>query len=209
MTEAEWLECADPGRMLMFAGHQVSQRKQQLFALACARAVPALVKVEAFERAISHFERWANGEVVPGMALALRAAQQALGNLGEDGDLRQLGAALLDALRNHLWNFVARVAEAAARLTGNPGQLASLLRDIAGNPFRHTRFDPAWLRWQGGTVAHLARGIAAEGDFGRLPILADALEDAGCTSERILAHLRGPGVHVPGCWVLDALLGRS
>ena len=43
----------------------------------------------------------------------------------------------------------------------------------------------------------------------RLPILADALEDAGCGDVDILAHLRGPGPHVRGCWAVDPLLGRE
>jgi hypothetical protein len=69
--------------------------------------------------------------------------------------------------------------------------------------------EPAWLRWQEGCVLRIARAIAAEGAFDRLPILADALEEAGCTHADMLAHCRQAGAHGGGCWVVDALLGEE
>jgi hypothetical protein len=86
---------------------------------------------------------------------------------------------------------------------------ADLLRDIFANPFRHTTLDPGWLIRNGGVVVKLAQGIYAERAFDRLPILADALEDAGCGDADILAHCRGGGEHVRGCWVVDLLLGKE
>src|SRR5262245_6435275 len=69
--------------------------------------------------------------------------------------------------------------------------------------------DPVWLSWNGGTITKLAQAINNERAFDRLPILADALEDAGCTDAGLLAHCRGPGLHVMGCWVVDILLGNG
>lgn len=86
---------------------------------------------------------------------------------------------------------------------------AAILRDIFGNPFRPVKLDPAWLAWDGGTVKRLAQAIEATQDFGRLAVLSDALEEAGCTDEAILSHLRSPGPHVRGCWVVDLVLGKS
>jgi hypothetical protein len=83
-----------------------------------------------------------------------------------------------------------------------------LIRDIFGDPFRPAALDPAWLTWQGGTIPSLARAIYAEGAFDRLPVLADALEEAGCADAHILGHCRGPGPHVCGCWAVDLLVGR-
>jgi hypothetical protein len=83
------------------------------------------------------------------------------------------------------------------------------LRDIVGNPFRPTAVEPAWLTWNGGMVTTLARTIYDEHAFDRLPILADALEDACCDDAAILAHCRGPGPHVRGCWVVDLLLRKE
>ncbi len=84
-----------------------------------------------------------------------------------------------------------------------------LVRDIFGNPFRPVALDPAWLAWNDGTVPKLAQAIYDERAFDRLPLLADALEDAGCTDAEILAHCRGPGPHVRGCWVVDLLLEKK
>jgi hypothetical protein len=86
---------------------------------------------------------------------------------------------------------------------------AELLREIFGNPFRPVVLDPTWLAWGGGTAARLAVTAYAENAFDRLPVLADALEEAGCTALQILEHLRRPGPHVRGCWAVDHLLQRG
>jgi hypothetical protein len=80
------------------------------------------------------------------------------------------------------------------------------MRDILGNPFRPVTIDAAWTS---GTVVKLAQAIYDERAFDRMPILADALEDAGYTNQDILEHCRGGGEHVRGCWVLDLLLKRE
>jgi hypothetical protein len=84
-----------------------------------------------------------------------------------------------------------------------------LLCDLFGNPFRPAAADPAWLAWNDGTVRRLAEALYQERAFDRLPVLADALEEAGCTDPDLLDHLRGPGPHYRGCWVVDLLLGKS
>jgi hypothetical protein len=86
---------------------------------------------------------------------------------------------------------------------------AAVLRDLFGNPIRSTRIDPAWLTWNGGTIPKLAQAVYDDRAFDRLPVLADALEEAGCTNTEILAHCRGPGPHVRGCWAVDLLLGKT
>ncbi len=83
---------------------------------------------------------------------------------------------------------------------------ADLLRDIFGNPFRSAEFKLEWLT---SDVLALARGIYNESAFDRMPILADALQDAGCDDLDLLDHCREPGNHVRGCWVIDRLLGRT
>jgi predicted component of type VI protein secretion system len=66
-----------------------------------------------------------------------------------------------------------------------------------------------WLDWNDKTVRKIAQAINNDQAFDRLPILADALEEAGCTDPAILDHCRGPGPHVRGCWVVDLLLGKE
>ena len=65
---------------------------------------------------------------------------------------------------------------------------------------------PFWLCWESGVLVSLAMRVREEADFSAMPILADALEEVGCTEEGILEHLRGPGPHVRECWILDAIL---
>jgi hypothetical protein len=81
-----------------------------------------------------------------------------------------------------------------------------LVQDIFGNPFRPLSLDPSWLT---STVLALARQMYDSRDFSPMPILADALRDAGCDNEEILNHCRQPGEHVRGCFVVDLLLGRT
>jgi hypothetical protein len=92
----------------------------------------------------------------------------------------------------------------------------ALLRDLLGNPFRPVRVDPAWLRWNDGAVVQLARAAhddrslpSGELDRQRLLVLADALEEAGCCDPVIPDHCRQPGEHYRGCFVVDALLGKT
>lgn len=79
-------------------------------------------------------------------------------------------------------------------------------RDIFGNPFRPPVFD---ADWRSETATALATGIYEGRAFDRMPILADALEDAGCDNAEILAHCRGDGAHVRGCWTVDLVLGKQ
>ncbi len=83
---------------------------------------------------------------------------------------------------------------------------ANLVRDLFGNPFRPVTLDPMALT---PTVEQFAESVYDDRSFERLPILADALEEAGCTDAAILGHCRGPGPHARGCWVLDLLLGKQ
>jgi hypothetical protein len=85
--------------------------------------------------------------------------------------------------------------------------LKSAVAPGCGRPSRaRRRADPAWLAWNGGTVRTLARAVHDDNAFERLPVLADALEDAGCADADLLGHLREPGPHVRGCWAVGLLL---
>jgi hypothetical protein len=83
---------------------------------------------------------------------------------------------------------------------------AELIRDIFGNPFRPVASDPAWLSTP---VVDLARTMYESRDFLAMPILGDALEEAGCSDADVLAHCRGDGPHTRGCWVVDAILKKD
>jgi hypothetical protein len=114
------------------------------------------------------------------------------------------------------WRAIDHAARALCEAAGEPnwrnarGLLDRLLRDIAEAVLRRGRVAAAaWLRWQDGTIRRVAQAIYEDNRFEDLPILADALEDAGCTDAELLEHCRGEGPHARGCWVVDLLLGRN
>jgi hypothetical protein len=84
-----------------------------------------------------------------------------------------------------------------------------LVRDIFVNPFRPPAIYLRWLTWDGGTIPKLAQSIYDNRRFEDMPVLADALEEAGCGNQEILAHCRGGGPHTRGCWLLDLVLGKE
>jgi hypothetical protein len=96
-----------------------------------------------------------------------------------------------------------------AALNSRPSQTAAftrLLRDIVGNPFRPIAFSPLWRT---DTAVTLARQMYESRDFAAMPILADAIQDAGCANEDLLTHCRDTALtHVRGCWVVDLVLGK-
>jgi hypothetical protein len=119
------------------------------------------------------------------------------------------GLAMLTPIPPQLWGTADgdAIAEKAA---GERGEIdRGLVREIFCNPLRPLSAHPSWLRWNGGAVASMAQTIYDDRAFERMPILADALEDAGCTEAAIIDHCRGPGPHVRGCWVVDLLLQKQ
>jgi hypothetical protein len=99
------------------------------------------------------------------------------------------------------WETVERRARAAQ---------CRLLRDIFRKPSRRFPSQPSVARaLRDSTVPRIAQTIYNDRRFQDLPILADALEEAGCTDSEILGHCRGPGEHARGCWVLDLILGKG
>ncbi|MBN9522046.1 hypothetical protein J0H58_26610 [bacterium] len=80
------------------------------------------------------------------------------------------------------------------------------MREVAGNPYKPIAFDPSWCTE---AVVALARGMYESRNFAPMPVLADALDDAGCDHPDVLAHCRGAGPHVRGCWVVDLVLGKA
>jgi hypothetical protein len=98
-------------------------------------------------------------------------------------------------------DYAKQAAEGAVR-----GSHADLAREVFGNPFRPVTLEPVWLS---PTVVALGRGIYEGRAFDRLPIMADALQEAGCEDEQLLGHCRSPGLHVRGCWLVDLVLEKE
>ncbi len=220
MTEKQWLTAREPGSLLAHARLFGDERKRRLFACACARRVADLFTDPASERAVAAAERYADGLAgMQELEAALGAAREVVRAAGAL-HTRQSNAAACAATAatglglalDHQASQLAAYARAPG-LVENQAELraqADLVRDLFGNPFRApAAAEAAWLEWDGGAVRRLAQGIYAERAFDDLPVLADALEEAGCEEGDILAHLRGPGPHALGCWALDLLLGKA
>jgi hypothetical protein len=225
MTEAEWGSCENPMRMLAFLTDQrrASERKMRLFSCACCRRVPDALADERARRAVDVAERYADGLADE------EEGEQALEAVAGVPPLRGGAArwAVVGVTRTGAMMIVDALGQTAACPPGQEYDPArwqaewreqcDLLRDIFGNSFRPPPpVSPAWLGWNNGTISRLAEAAYAERqlpagtlDVARLTVLADALEEAGCGDAGLLSHLRGPGPHVRGCAVIDALLGKS
>ncbi len=212
MTEAEWTACNDPTPMLEFLRGKASDRKLRLFACACCRVGWHVVKNERSRRAVMTAERYADGLAARKVLNEVWAAASQVGWRGTP--TRAAGAAASGAAQAAAPTMTtleaASVATAITHAMRSPKNLSGLIRDIFGNPFRPLPpLDPAWLGWNDSAIRKIAQTIYDTRAFDRLPVLADALEDAGCTDAAILAHCRERGEHVRGCWVVDLLLGKS
>jgi ATP-dependent Clp protease ATP-binding subunit ClpA len=96
--------------------------------------------------------------------------------------------------------------ERAAHLRDRADELRRQVQALYRDWLDRYAIDPSWLSWNGGTVAKMARVIGKERRWQELTVLADALEEAGCTDAGILDHCRQPGEHARHCWVVDLLL---
>jgi hypothetical protein len=229
MTEHEWLHAAEPEPLLDYLEGRpggVGDREARLFAVACCRLVWDLLPDDGCRDAVAVVERYADGaatarELAAARAPLLRAQGRTPGGWAA---LAVYWAALRRApegLRNvcgSVYDSVTRTAVQSAEVRNLAIWQAAaddvaraearLLRECFGNPFHAVALDPRWLSWGGGVVRHLALASYEEEAFDRLPVLADALEEAGCSDGELLGHCRGAAEHVRGCWALDLLLGK-
>jgi hypothetical protein len=209
MTEEEWSQCIDPRLLLIHLEPSSSDRKARLFTCAVGRLLGPFLGDDRSRRVIDVAEHFADGmatqlqlgdawqaslNVQPGPAA--RAASCA----GDHGPW-QGGRMIILALQQAQTDGQAR--DWSRNLARKPLQL---VHEIFGNPFRPVTFDP---RWRTSDALGLARSIYEDRAFDRMPVLADALMDAGCADEQVLGHCRGGGPHVRGCWVVDLVLGKE
>ncbi|HYT88703.1 MAG TPA: hypothetical protein VEL76_08345 [Gemmataceae bacterium] len=182
--------------------------------LARRKGRPAVVRAarrawtEAYQQMFSFQERDARARCL----IASNAADAAAAVLNEEPHLAASYAAAFASFA------VAWGAQVAAGANAYPDlqdafkrpeqeQQARLLCEVVGNPFRPPLAIPP--SWRAAGMVALATSIYAEARFEDLPVLADALEEAGCTDANLLGHLRGSGPHARGCWAVDQLLGKA
>ena len=230
MTADEWRTSTRPGPMLdwLEANHLAPPRKKRLFVFSACRLGWDDVRPEMrllLEAAEDYVETptaddpLASGKLHDALLSLCRVTLSSL----ESTMIHRISFAInSDAKAPAYLAEVNDLAEVAP-----PPALAALMREQFGDPFRKVRWvssrlrdkiDPRpadlllvreWLTWERGIVLGLAQAIDEERAWERMPILADALEDAGCDEPALLEHLRQAEGHARGCWAMDLLLGRE
>lgn len=216
MTEAEWLWAATPAELVKRLG--TTARKKRLYCVACCRRLLSSGEQTGEHDALDVAERYADGWDSRRLLDAARESCLALLNSSASNWMRWAGVAAVAAACQPGTDLdpgavLDRLAQRfpPSPPTIEPGVTAlaeqrEILNELFGNPFRPVAFDPAWRT---STTIALARQTYESRDFGAMPILADALQDAGCDSAEVLEHCRGSGQHVRGCWVVDLVLGKE
>jgi hypothetical protein len=233
MTNKEWSESINLDVMIRFLCEMpdpwrtvVGQRKLRLWGCACCRLNWEHIREQSIRDAVELAERMAEGI----------ANSEEIPVIERQVFPLSLGSSVEQLLRGEPRTEVPNIAKAALALLsndwetyawagveiGHPGwrirqgeegpwakSCADLLRCIIGNPFHsHQLADSNWIVWNGATIIQIAQLIYTNRQFQDLPILADALEEAGCANHEIIAHCRLNGDHALGCWVIDSLLGK-
>jgi hypothetical protein len=241
MTEQEWLTSTHPWKLLKFLRGKASERKLRLFACEALRIFLEMLtrcfpneelrlpRTEALRKAPAEAARFADGLAGAEVLDAARDAAYA-----DHDSHRWLEYACWVTAASDAWAAASETDTALRAFLGDefppldtareePHLVASLredggdkwqadlLREVFGNPFRPLSVDPVLLQRHAAVIPKIARSIYDERAFDRLPVLADALEEAGCVDVEILNHCRltQPGPHVRGCWVVDVILSRD
>jgi hypothetical protein len=223
MTEKEWAACDDPLAMLKWLqdNGRLTDRKGRLFAVACCRRISHLFTHKDMLASVEVAERAVEGTATQEQ---LRLAEELAFWAGDDASYRSMqeaaaGWAAADAARSHgqvaargvVYEVERVYAEDEAKRREERAAQCLLLRCLFGDAP-----GPVLLTVDSDLIRRLARSayderVLPQGtlDPARLAVLADAMEEAGCTAVSLLAHLRAPGPHVGGCHALDLVLGNS
>jgi len=225
MTESQWLKSDDAEKMNQFYGKRYTERKARLLMLASCLRHPAElqddsirvvvdlliahyadtrklnaqfrgVKLNALYRELDRYASATESVLGRGVAFGMVAAAEPVSRM------KRLGEDFRYLVFSCLHDVAHGVAEGGSKQESKVQ--AALVREVLGNPFRPVAFDPAWLTE---TVLLLARQMYESQNFSAMPILSDALQDAGCANADMLRHCQdAEQIHVRGCWVLDLIL---
>jgi hypothetical protein len=223
MTESDWHTCTDPVAMLTCTRTLATDRKLRLFAIAWAQRCYRHMEDERSRIAVDVARDFVEGRASKAdLTAAFRDANELCEELWRDGPAAGRASRSGRSNRGAQQSITAAVS---ARTAADPAwnyrqalrsmrgqaavvvQYCGLFRCIFGPlAFHSIAITSSWIT---ATVAEVASAIYQEEAFERLPILADALEEAGCNQQDILGHLRSSAEHVRGCWAVDLLLGKA
>jgi hypothetical protein len=209
VTEAEF-NTSGPERMLSFlrASGKATDRKLRLFAVACCRRLEVELPDQRSWDAVHVAEWYADGNGTDTDLAAARSDAEASFGLSRPGN------AAVAATASSAWEAAVGAVAAVGWLGWEwyeegeeKDRQADLVRDISGPlPFRPIRLDPSWRTH---AVMALATAIYDDRRWDDMPVLGDALQEAGCSDAELLAHCHGPAFHARGCWALDLLLNKE
>jgi hypothetical protein len=223
MTEAEWLKSDDVTPMFEAARSMAgwSRRLAVLFGAACVRHTPGAAEQDLPSQAADAVERAADSGDWTEVAQLHHKAGRRCSQVVTDSVPHFWALAALRLTDDdvahwgmHVPFFLRRARSPRSKNGPRPLRraYAALLRDVAGNPYQCWRGTQPTFRpdWRTDAVIALAKGIYELREFTSMPILADALQDAGCEQPDLLAHCRdAKNPHVRGCWVVDLVLERA
>jgi hypothetical protein len=197
VDEATWRTTRNPTQMVEYVRRKASKRKLSLYGCACIRQTWGLLPADCRD-AVEITERCAEGTLPQSeLGRRRRLLESADRTKPDSPSVRAVVLLpLLETFSSEDWRPLCSLA-----------MQCDLAQCVFGNPFRPVPQAPAWACSE--TARQMAQAITDEGRYADLPILADALEDAGCADEDVLGHCRGGVVHARGCWVIDLILGRE
>jgi hypothetical protein len=217
MTESAWFSLTKIQPLISHASQFKNERRMTLFGCACCRCAHDWELPLLESKAIKATERFVDGEITRRTWVKhgrmLEAEDGGWSQTATEWDCDFRDAVIQLFYGAALWQVPHTLIRGVERVSSEEYteafevKLCSALRDIFGNPFRPVKFDKRWLT---DTALSLAGQMYESRDLGAMPILADALQDAGCEDVQILNHCRdATQLHFRGCWVVDLVLGKA
>lgn len=211
ISEEAWSTLTDVGSLQRYLPGRGGARKLRLFICACCRMLSSLLPQPLCLDIVKLAEGFADEQkTYPDLDCARGQVNQHSTEWGGEPDAN-VAFEILQAMVE--WSASLGVQHVLPHLPTIEAwfrlKSEDLIRDLLGDFFHPIPCEESWLTWNDGLLHRMARGIYASGRFGDMPILADALEEAGCREECLLQHLRKQSFHVRGCWALDALLAPA
>jgi hypothetical protein len=215
MTEEEWFAATDAAALVSTAERTASPRKLRLFMVGVCRRGWDRYGIPAVRTMFETAEQYADGAAVGAAVDDLRQRTESRWFWGIPvdpllcpvGQERAAVGAFLTAIANGVSPHTADPASSEEWTRSEQCARARVLRGIVGNPWRPAELEREWLT---STVTLIAKQMYEAREFSAMPILADALQDAGCDNDAVLTHCRDTSAtHVRGCWVVDLVLGKS